>query len=113
MLVPAGIPVNFTAVFNAPTPSRVALSVYDDTGLTPVLLLSPVQMNQVSDNVYSGKFTPQAGKLYVVFMAVYTDATFTVLDNSFKTAEQAFSVVAQYLNPAVQSIVGTVECGGD
>lgn len=113
MLLPAGIPANFTAIFNNPTPAFVALSVYDDTGLTPVLLLSPTAMNQVTSNAYSGKFTPAAGKLYVVFMAVYTDATFTTLDNSFKTAEQAVPVVAQYLTPPVQNVVGLVDCGGD
>jgi hypothetical protein len=112
MLFPAGIPVNFTAVFNNPTPSRVALSVYDDTGATPVLLLSPVAMNQVNDNVYSGKFTPENGKQYVVFMAVYTDATFVTLDNSFKTAEQSVSVIAQYLTPQVQGVIGKVSCEG-
>lgn len=113
MLLPAGISANFTAVFNAPTAAFVALSVYDDSGDAPVLLLSPVQMKQVKDNVFSGKFTPAAGKLYVVFMAVYTDATFGTLDPAFKTAEQSVPVTGQYLTPPVQSVVGVVACGND
>lgn len=110
MFLPAGISANFTAVFASANPAFVAMSVYDDSGPTPQLLLSPVAMNLVKGNVYSQKFTPQTGKLYVVFMGVYTDATFVTLDPSFATAEQAFSVSAQYFNPAVASIVGTVDC---
>lgn len=112
MLVPAGIPTSFTAVFNNPTPAFVAMSVYDNSGANPVLLLSPVQMGHVNDNVYAGKTTLSPGN-YVVFMAVYTDATFVTLDPSFKTAEQALSVSAAYLASPANGAIGKVSCEGD
>ncbi len=112
MLVPAGIPVNFTAIFDDPTPANVAMSVYDDSGSEPVLLLSPEAMSQVAGNAYRGKFTPEAGKLYVVFMAVYTNTSFNAFDPAYEASQQAVPVVAQYLTPPVQSVVGTVDCNG-
>lgn len=112
MLVQAGIPNSFTAVFNNPTPAFVAMSVYDNSGANPVLLLSPVQMGHVNDNAYAGKATLSPGD-YVVFMAVYTDATFTVLDPSFKTQEQAVGVSAAYLANAANGVIGKVSCDGD
>lgn len=112
MLVPAGIPVNFDAVFVSATPANVAFSVYDCTESLPVLLLSPVAMDPVAGNAYTCKFTPEAGKLYVVFMAVYTSSAFSALDPSFASAQQAESVTAQYLSPPVQSVVGMISCEG-
>ncbi len=114
MLLPAGIPANFTAIFNSPTPANVALSVYDCTGDAPVLLLSPVAMAQVgSSNAYTGKFTPAVGKLYVVFMAVYTSSAFSALDPSFATAQQAVAVTAKYIPATPNGVVGIVSCEGN
>jgi len=111
MVAQAGLPVNFSAVFPSANPNFVAMSVYDDTGATPVLLLSPVKMNNVHNSVFSQKFTPANGKLYVVFMAVYTDGTFGTLDGAFNP--QSATVEGQYLNPPVQRIVGVVNCQGE
>lgn len=108
MFLPAGIPSSLTAVFNNPNPLFVAMSVYDDTGASPVLLLSPFAMTQVRSNVYRAKFTPASGKLYIAFMAVYTDATFATLDSAFSAVEQAVSVTAQNIFPTPQSVVGYV-----
>lgn len=112
MLVPAGVPVNFTATFDDANPDFVAMSVYDDSGSEPVLLLSPFAMASVRSNVYRGKFTPEAGKLYVVFMAVYTDGTFGTLDTDFTAVEQAAAVICQNLVSPVQNVVGMVLCDG-
>lgn len=115
-LAPAGLPINLPAVFPGANPAFVAMSVYDDTGTSPVLLLSPVLMAPVHADCYRGKFTPLVGKLYVAYMAVYTDGTFTTLDAAFAVYQQAFSVQGQYLTPSAGQLVGQVAgdagCGG-
>lgn len=113
MICQVGIPVNFTAVFDGPTPANVAFSVYDDTGVTPVLLNSPVAMAQVAGNSFRGKFTPLAGKLYVVFMAAYTDTTFSSLDPTYAAIQQAVSLSPLTLLPPAQNVVGIIQCGGN
>lgn len=97
MLVSAGIPINIPAVFPGANAANVAMSVYDATGTSPVLLLSPVAMQHVAGAVYSGKFIPAAGKLYAIFLAVYTDASFTTLDGAFEIYQQSYGVQAEYL----------------
>lgn len=105
-LVPAGTPASFAASFNASDLS-VAMSVYDDTGANPVLLLSPFSMSYVAANTYRGKFTPANGKTYIILMAVYTDNTFTTLNASFQVQSQ--SVLAQYLSSPPSEVVGYVD----
>jgi len=104
MLAPAGIPVNFSVVFAGATPANVAFSVYEESSL----LLSPVQMDNVVGNVYTCSFTPEAGKLYTVFMAVYISAAFSSLDGAF--TQQCQAVTAMYLNQPINSVVGVVSC---
>lgn len=110
MVLPAGIPLTFSAGFNNPTPANVAISVYDDSGVSPVLVSGPTLMGEVNAYVYRGKFTGVAGKNYVVVMAVYTDGTFTTLNGTFPPVTTSF--IAQNLNPPVQSVVGLVNCNG-
>jgi len=104
MLVPAGVPANFSVVFTGATPANVAFSVYEED----VLLLSPVQMTKVVGNVYTCSFTPEAGKLYTVLMAVYTSAAFSAFNTDY--AQQCQAVSAMYLNQPVNSVVGVVSC---
>lgn len=110
MLLPAGVPLSFTAVFDSPS-LFVALSVYDDSGASPVLAQAPAAMAVVVGNVYRGKYTAAPGKSYIVVMAVYTSGAFTTLDPAY--AQQAVGVNAQYLTPPTQNVIGVVDCGGN
>lgn len=109
-LAPAGVPLSFEVTFDSPG-LPVAMSVYDDTGANPVLLLSPFAMAPVVGNTYRGKFTAQAAKSYIVLKAVYTDGTFTVLDPNYIQGSE--SVVAQNLTPPVQEIIGVTGCSDE
>lgn len=110
MLIPAGIAVPFSAVFVGANPARVAMSVYDDSGSSPSLLLAPFLMNHTVGDVYSAKFTPVTNKSYVIVMAVYTDGTFTTVDGAFPA--QSAGANAQYISVPLQSMVGRVENTG-
>lgn len=107
MLLPAGVPLSFAASFDSPS-LHVALSIYDNSGVSPVLVYGPVAMTLLTGNTYTGKFTALSGKTYVVFMAVYTDNSFTVLNNSYP--EQVSTMETQYLSPIGQNITGIVGC---
>lgn len=111
MLVAAGVPTNLTGVFPGADPSLVAMSVYDDSGVNPVLLLSPFLMKPVAGGCYVAKFTPANAKLYVAFLAVYEDTGFTVLDDAFALYQQSYAISAQFLTPEGQQVVGQI--GGD
>lgn len=108
MLVPAGIALSFSAEFDDPTPANVGMSIYDDTGLVPVLFGGPFAMTRVISNIYRGKFTALGNHSYIVVMAVYTDNTLQAFDTEF--TEVTVSVNAQYLSPPVQSVIGVVNC---
>jgi len=97
-LVPAGVELSFEVTFDADD-LDVAMSVYDDSGEEPVLLLSPFAMDLVAAglNTYRGKFTPEAGKNYIIVKGVYTDDTFETFDTNYSQGSE--SVYAQYLNP--------------
>lgn len=117
-LVPAGVALSFEATYDSPA-LNVAMTVYDDTGPAPVLLLSPFAMALVYGNTYRGKFTPENGKSYIVIKAVYTDGTFGTLDPAYP--QESESCYAQYIGSSppgsvvgyvenTDAIVGTVEC---
>ena len=65
-LAPADVELSFEVTFDSPT-LDVGMSVYDDSGALPVLLLSPFPMVRVAPglNTYRGKFTPENGKSYI------------------------------------------------
>lgn len=109
-IIPASLPASFSAQFSAATPAYVAMSIYDDSGASPVLTQGPALMANVVSNIYRGKFTPTAGKTYVAVMAVYTDGTFTTIDTAFTEVTQTF--MAQNL-PVPQSVTGVVNCEGN
>lgn len=102
-LVPAGIALSFESTFNDPTLS-VALVAYDTTGVTPVLIAGPTEMDLVYGNTYSGKFTPLAGRSYVIVKSVYTDGTFTVLDPTFSAGSE--SIFAENIPTTTGSTAG-------
>lgn len=104
----AGISNVFTASFDVPAPSFVAMSVYDTSGVSPVLAQAAAAMTLVTAvDSFIGKFTPVVGKSYLIAKAVYTDGTFTALDNSFVVAVETIYAEAS-IDPG--SLVGVVEC---
>lgn len=106
-LAPSGIPLSFEVTFDEPD-LDVAMTVYDDTGAEPVLLLSPFAMTLVYGNTYRGKFTPAYGKSYIIIKAVYTDGTFGTLDENY--AQGSESLIALYSAAAnVETLVGIVD----
>ncbi len=88
----------------------VGMSVYDDSGPTPVLVAGPTAMLLVANYTYRGKFTVDLNKNYVIIKAVYTDDTYETLSPDY--AQGSESVYAQYLTPPVQSVVGVIDCSG-
>lgn len=111
-LVPAGVALSFEVTFDRGD-LDVAMSVYDDSGADPVLLLSPFAMELVAAglNTYRGKFTPENGKSYIVIKAVYTDDTFEELDDGYSQGSE--SVYAQNMTTITpDSVVGYVENTG-
>lgn len=108
-LVPAGVPLSFEVTFDLDN-LNVGMSVYDDSGIAPVLVYGPVAMTNVVGNTYRGKFTAVAGKPYVVFKAVYTSNTLAVLDTNYPQASE--SMIAEYLSGSSGcSVIGYVENG--
>jgi hypothetical protein len=105
---PAGVSLSFEVTFDR-NDLFVGMSVFDDSGSLPVLLLSPFAMLNVVGNTYRGKFAnPEPGKSYIIFKAVYTDDTFTELDNNYSQGSE--SIKAEYLNNASGcAVVGFVD----
>ncbi len=113
-LVPAGVALSFEVTFDRPF-LDVAMSVYDDSGADPVLILGPFAMDQVVGNTYRGKFTPEDGKSYIITKAVYTDPTYTLLDSNYFQGSE--SIYAQTFSSNTSSaepdrVVGYVEDPG-
>ncbi len=105
---PAGINLSCEVTYDSPD-LYVGMSVYDDTGDEPVLLLSPFAMVNVAHNTYRGKFAAVAGRAYIVIKGVYTDDTFTTLSDDYSQGSE--SIVAQNLTLASLgcSVIGYVE----
>lgn len=106
--VPAGVPLSFEVTFDSPD-LDVAMTVYDDTGADPVLLLSPFAMVLVYGNTYRAKFTPANGKSYIVIKGVYTNDAFEDLDPNYSQGSE--SLYAQYAgsSPGGCDVVGIVD----
>ena len=109
MLLPAGIPAGFSAVFGGATDANVAMTVFDVTASPSVAQAAAVMTPTIAALSYFGRFTPQPGKIYQVFIAVYTDDTFATVNDSYEPV--FYDVTALYFNPPVQDVVGIVECG--
>lgn len=108
-LVPSAVALSFEVTFDQPGLS-VAMSVYDTSGGSPVLLGSRTAMTLVYGNTYSAKFTPAIGKTYVIVKAVYTDGTFVTLDPNYSQGSE--SIYAQVIGSGSGgglSLVGIVD----
>ncbi len=115
-LVPAGVPLSFEVTFDS-AGLHVAMSVYDDSGSSPVLLLSPFAMTLVSGYTYRAKFTPAANKSYIIIKAVYTNGLFTTYNPDYSQGSE--SIYAENLAVGGSqpcSVVGSIDacgCGGN
>lgn len=87
-LVQSGVSSPYEVTFSLPD-LDVGMSVYDTSGLSPVLVLGPVAMDLVYGNTYYAKFTATEDKSYVIVKAVYTDGTFTTLDDTYSQGSES------------------------
>jgi hypothetical protein len=108
-LAPVGVPLSFEVTFTDPG-LHVAMSVYDDSGLFPVLVVGPSAMLNWVGNSYRGKFIAPMAKSYLILKAVYTDGSFSTLSPDYVQATE--SILAQYMNNAGGGcgVVGLVIC---
>jgi hypothetical protein len=74
--------LSFEVTFDSPS-LHVGMSVYETTTGTPSLVAGPTAMAQVTGNTYFSRFTPTAGKQYVIYKAVYSDSGLTTLDPNY------------------------------
>lgn len=110
-LVPAGIELSFEVTFDRDD-LFVGMTVYDDSGLTPIQVLAPTLMDWVYRNTYRGKFNPSAQKNYIIVKSVYTDETLAELDDNYSSGSE--SCIAENIGSFGQiavgcSIIGIVE----
>jgi hypothetical protein len=109
MLLPAGVPSSFVTSSNNPD-LAVGMSVYDNSGASPVLILGPVRMVPFVGNAYEAKFTPQNGKTYLVFIAIYTDLTFTTLQAGYDQQVESVTAMTANNTVVVQNVTGLIDC---
>lgn len=83
----SGVPLSFEVTFDDSS-LYVGLAVIDDSAGSPVLL-SVIPMTSVYGNTYRAKFTPTAGKNYIFNKAVYTDDTYTEIDDNFSQGSES------------------------
>ncbi len=71
----------------------VAMTIYNDSGASPAVVIGPTAMLNVVGGMYRGKFTPNANTNYLVYKAVYTDGTFTTLSPDYNTGSESFRAI--------------------
>lgn len=87
-VAPAGVPLTFEVTYDSPS-LYVGMSVYDDSGASPVLTQGPTAMTLVVGYTYRGKFTGDANVPYVIMKRVYTDAGLTTPDLSYSPGSES------------------------
>jgi len=121
-LAPSGVSLTFEVTYSS-SGLPVAMSVYDTTGESPVLVQGPAAMEHVVAGTYIGSFTAQNNKTYLIFKAVYTDDTFETIDTAYgqgsesivtddsgaNTGVEAGCAIVGYVQPS-NTVVGFVEC---
>jgi hypothetical protein len=111
-LAPANVPLFFEVTFSS-SALPVAMSVYNVSGESPVLIQGPLAMVNVIANTYLGSFTASQGLSYLIFKAVYTDDTYEILDENYYQASETIIAEALATNGGVGagcSIIGYVVC---
>ena len=91
-LAPAGVNLSFEVTFDSDS-LNVAMSVYDTTSGSPILVQGPLAMASVYASTYFGRFTGLSGRTYVLVKAVYTDNTFTTLSPDYAQGSESIAVV--------------------
>jgi hypothetical protein len=110
-LAPVGIAIPFEVTFDSPS-LNVAMSVYDVSGVSPVLVAGPSTMTNVVGNTYYGIFTPPFAKPYVIFKAVYTNSTYESLSLLYSQGSE--SIIAQEIGGSsngggAQAVIGYIQ----
>jgi hypothetical protein len=113
-LVPANVQLTFEVTYDASN-LHVGMSVYDTTGVSPILVQGPTAMTHVVNNTYIGKFTPSVSHNYLIFKAVYTDVSLLTLDSNYSAGTE--SIVAEDISgggggstaPTGCPVIGVVE----
>lgn len=88
-LAPSGVKLSFEVTYDSPD-LNVAMSIYDDSGSSPVLVQGPTAMLNWAGNSYRGNFVAGNAKSYLVLKAVYTDDTFTTFDEVHSQGTESF-----------------------
>lgn len=93
-IVSNGTAFNFSyPAFNMASNLFVQASIYDVTTGTPSLV-STVAMTDTAFGVYSGDFSGQSGKVYLVIALVYTDGTYSTIDTTYAPWADSYSLQA-------------------
>jgi hypothetical protein len=110
-LAPVLAPVTCEVTYDQPD-LDVAMSTYDTTSGSPVLIDGPTAMTLLYGNTYIGK-TPefQSAHSYVVVKAVYTDNTFDTLSPNYAAGSESFFAQDSAGGGSVQpgSVIGYVD----
>lgn len=110
-IAPGSTTLTFEVTFNDPS-LPVAMSVYDLTTGSPVLVQGPSAMSLVADYTYQGHFSGTTGRNYVIIKAVYTDGGFTVLDPNYSQGSESIVVVdlgGGSSSPAGGAVIGFID----
>lgn len=114
-IAPVSVACSFEVTYDSPD-LFVGMSVYDDSGVSPILVSGPTAMLNVAGNTYRGKFTPTFAKPYIIFKAVYTDVGLTTLDDNYSQSSE--SIIGQVFsqptsNSSGCSVVGVIDSNQD
>ena len=123
-LAPAAVDLTFEVTYDNPS-LNVGMSVYNTTTGTPVLVSGPTAMVNVVGNTYIGFFNAAVEQTYLIYKAVYTDGTLTVLSTNYSAGTE--SIVAEDIGGGsggggggtgavigivepTQTVIGIVQC---
>ena len=107
-LAPVGVSCTFEVTFDSPS-LHVGMSVYDNSGADPALIIGPIAMTSVVGNTYQAKFTPPNARPYIIFKAVYTDDTFETLSTDYSQGSE--SIIAQVFSQPTSNSTGCTVVG--
>lgn len=107
-LVRAEVEQCFEVTYDAPG-LAVAMTILDLTPSLPVVVSGPSAMDNPIGNTYFGKFTPQIGKSYLVFKAVYTDGSFATLDSDHSHSSETIYAEKSSAGAGSVDLVGVVD----
>lgn len=107
-ILPANKPLSFEVTYDGPG-LNVALTIYDLSGVSPVIVSGPSAMLNVVANTYVGSYVAAPIKKYLAFKAVYTDGTFTTLDTGYAQATETFTTNVSGSEDVLPDIEGVVD----